>query len=548
MECTMENQIYVTGHKNPDTDSICASIAYAELKQQLGFPAIACRLGDLNTETDFVLKKFHAAEPMLVDNAKCKLKDIDKDEAVTVDKAMTIKKAWDMIIQIKNKSLFVVDEEHHLLGVVSMSNLSNVLMTDFKNIREYMINTPLDNIRETLEANVIVDSKAYKSSGYVHILVSPDMSNVENVLPDSIVVVGDNKEIQNKAIKQGASCMILVCSQSVDADIKKLAKERHCAILHTPFDAIKVARLIYQTPSIECVMQSDVMCFHEREFVDDVSAKMSKTRFRSYPVLDDYKHVIGAVSRFHLFNYEKKKFILLDHNERSQSVDDLESAEVLEIVDHHRIGDIETLNPINFRNQILGSTCTIIALLYKENNLEPSKTIAGLLCCAIISDTMNFNSPTSTGVDKIIAKELAEIAEINLDDLAQEMFEAVATLRWKSFGEILYNDFKEYSIEGNRIGIGQINLLDIRELEIIKKEFVTYVEKINNANKYDLLLMVFTNAEGKGSNLVFVGQKSWVVEEAFKDLIKDKLYFVDGIVSRKKQIIPRISDILKNHG
>ncbi|MEG0528206.1 MAG: putative manganese-dependent inorganic diphosphatase [Longicatena sp.] len=543
----MENQIYVTGHKNPDTDSICAAIAYAELKQQLGFPAIACRLGDINTETDFVLKKFQATEPMLVDNAKCKLKDIDKDEAVSVNREMTIKKAWDMIIQIKNKSLFVVDDDQHLLGVVSMSNLSNVLMTDFKNIREYMMNTPLENIKETMEASVIVDTKAYKSSGYVHILVSCDMSSVESVLPDSIVVVGDNKEIQKKAIQQGATCMILVAANTPDGEIKKLARERHCAILHTAFDAIKVARLIYQTPSIECVMQSDVMCFHEREFVDDVSAKMSKTRFRSYPVLDDYKHVIGAISRFHLFNYEKKKFILLDHNERSQSVDNLEGAEVLEIVDHHRIGDIETLNPINFRNQILGSTCTIIALLYKENNIAPTKQIAGLLCCAIISDTMNFNSPTSTGVDKMIAKELAAIAEINVDDLAREMFEAVATLRWKSFGEILYNDFKEYSIEGNRIGIGQINLLDIRELEIIKKEFVSYVEKINNANKYDLLLIVFTNVEGRGSNLVFVGQKSWVIEEAFKDLIKDKLYFVDDIVSRKKQIIPRISEILVNH-
>ncbi|MEG0095808.1 MAG: DHH family phosphoesterase, partial [Erysipelotrichaceae bacterium] len=258
------------------------------------------------------------------------------------------------------------------------------------------------------------------------------------------------------------------------------------------------------------------------------------------------KHVIGAISRFHLFNYEKKKFILLDHNERSQSVEGLEYGEVLEIVDHHRIGDIETLNPINFRNQSLGSTCTIVALLYKENNLKPSKKVAGLLCCAIISDTMNFNSPTTTPVDRMIADELAKISEIDTDALAQEMFEAVATLRFKSFGEILYNDFKEYSIEGNRIGIGQINLLDIRELEIIKKEFVTYIEKINNANKYDLLLMVFTNAEGKGSNLVFVGKKSWAIEEGFKDLIHDRMYFVDGIVSRKKQIIPRISSVLKS--
>ncbi|MEG2410183.1 MAG: putative manganese-dependent inorganic diphosphatase [Erysipelotrichaceae bacterium] len=542
----MEREIYVTGHKNPDTDSICSAIAYASLKQQLGIPAVACRLGELNTETDFVLKKFDMAQPIFVDNAKCKLKDIEKDEAVLVDPGMTIKQAWDKIIQIKNKSLFVVDKEKHLLGVVSMSNLSNVLMTDFKDIREFIIHTPLTNIQKTLNADLLVKPKAYATSGYVQILVSADLDTCEDVFEGSIVVLGNHHDIQRKALLQGASCLILVGEKQIDNDIIKLAKEKNCAILHTPEDAIKVARLIYQTPSIQCVMQDEVMCFHEREFVDEVSEKMAKSRFRSYPVLDDNKHVIGAISRFHLFNYEKKKFILLDHNERSQSVEGFEYGEVLEIVDHHRIGDIETLNPINFRNQSLGSTCTIVALLYKENNLKPSKKVAGLLCCAIISDTMNFNSPTTTPVDRMIADELAKISEIDTDALAQEMFEAVATLRFKSFGEILYNDFKEYSIEGNRIGIGQINLLDIRELEIIKKEFITYIEKINNANKYDLLLMVFTNAEGKGSNLVFVGKKSWAIEEGFKDLIHDRMYFVDGIVSRKKQIIPRISSVLKS--
>lgn len=540
----MKTEIYVTGHKNPDTDSICSAIAYAKLKQDLGIPAVACRLGELNPETDFVLKKFDAVEPMLVDNAKCKLRDIDMDEAVIVPPTMTIKKAWDKIIQIKNKSLFVSDEENCLLGVVSMSNLSNILMTDFKNIREYLINTPLSNIQETLEATYLVKCNLYVSSGYVHILVS-ELDTCEDVYENSIVILGDNAELQKKVILQGASCLVLIGAKTINADVKKLAKERDCSIMYTSFDAIKVARLIYQTPSIECVMQNEVMCFRERETVDEVSAKMAKSRFRSYPVLDEHRHVIGAVSRFHLFNYEKKKFVLLDHNEKSQSVDYLEFGEVLEIVDHHRIGDIETLNPINFRNQSLGSTCTIIALLYKEHNMVPSKQIAGLLCCAIISDTMNFNSPTTTDIDHKIADELAEIAGINLNSLAQEMFEAVATLRWKSFGEILYNDFKEYSIEGNRIGIGQINLLDVRELEIIKKEFMTYIEKINNANKYDLLLMVFTNAEGKGSNLVFVGSKSWLVEEAFKDLIRDRMYFVEGVVSRKKQIIPRISGVLK---
>ena len=319
--------------------------------------------------------------------------------------------------------------------------------------------------------------------------------------------------------------------------------------------------LMYDEPDTSCLTEAtknqpkvmieidigkhNLKVFHDREFVDDVSDKMSKTRFRSYPVLDEHKRVIGAVSRFHLFNYEKKKLILLDHNERSQSINDLEMAEVLEIIDHHRIGDIETSNPINFRNQQIGSTCSIIATMYKEQGIEPTPTIAGLLCCAIISDTMNFNSPTSTALDRSIADDLAQLAGIDTDALAKEMYESVATLRFKSFGEILYNDFKEFSIEGTRLGIGQINLLDIRELEIIKKEFVNYMEKINNANQYDLLMMVFTNAEGKGSNLVFVGSKGWIIDQAFKDAQKEKMYFVENVVSRKKQLIPAISKVLK---
>ena len=541
----MNRAIYITGHKNPDTDSICAAIAYAHLKQSCGIDAIACRLGELNTETEFVLNKFKAPLPKLIHSARCKLSDIDMDQAELVSHDTTIKEAWDLIIRIKNKSLFVVDEQQRLIGVVSMSSLSNVLMSDFKNIREFMMKTPLSNIQKTLNATYIVKSDLYKSSGYVHILVSGDLADCEDVFENSIVLLGNQPDIQKKAILQGASCMIVIGNPQVSEEIIDLAKERDCSILSTPYDALQAARLIYQTPSIDNVMGLDVMVFHDREFVDDVSDKMSKTRFRSYPVLDEHKRVIGAVSRFHLFNYEKKKLILLDHNERSQSINDLEMAEVLEIIDHHRIGDIETSNPINFRNQQIGSTCSIIATMYKEQGIEPTPTIAGLLCCAIISDTMNFNSPTSTALDRSIADDLAQLAGIDTDALAKEMYESVATLRFKSFGEILYNDFKEFSIEGTRLGIGQINLLDIRELEIIKKEFVNYMEKVNNANQYDLLMMVFTNAEGKGSNLVFVGSKGWIIDQAFKDAQKEKMYFVENVVSRKKQLIPAISKVLK---
>ncbi|MEG0265716.1 MAG: putative manganese-dependent inorganic diphosphatase, partial [Erysipelotrichaceae bacterium] len=279
--------------------------------------------------------------------------------------------------------------------------------------------------------------------------------------------------------------------------------------------------------------------------IDDVYKKMSQTRYRSYPVLNNQGKVLGAISRFHLLNYQKKKFILVDHNEMSQSIDNIKDADILEIVDHHRIGDIETSSPIRFRNEIIGSTCSIVAMMYRENRILPDPKVAAGMCYAIISDTMNFNSPTTTPIDHDLAQELADIAGINLENIAPEMFKAVATLKGKNLSEILYNDFKEYAIEGKRIAIGQINLADIHELEEIRSDFIEYLKTINTINKFDLLMMCFTNVEGKGSNLIFIGDLSWMVDEAFKEDIMDENYFVDGIMSRKKQIIPSLSRIIK---
>lgn len=288
-------------------------------------------------------------------------------------------------------------------------------------------------------------------------------------------------------------------------------------------------------------MKRKIICFNNHAYIDDVYNKMSKSRFRSYPVVNNQGVVLGSISRYHLLNYQKKKFILVDHNELSQSIDYLKEAEVLEVVDHHRIGDVETTTPIRFRNEIIGSTCSIIAKMYQEAHIAPEKTTAAILCCAIISDTMNFNSPTTTPADKEIAKGLAELAEVDLDALAKEMFGAVATIKGRTMSEILYNDFKEYNIDGKRIAIGQINIADEQEIVEVREAFLEYMETINAINKFDLLMMCFTSADGSGSNLLFIGPLAGVVDEAFKEDIMDDLYFVDGVISRKKQIIPALS-------
>ena len=292
-------------------------------------------------------------------------------------------------------------------------------------------------------------------------------------------------------------------------------------------------------------MKRKIISVNNHAYIDDVYKQMSKSRFRSYPVVNNQGVVLGSISRYHLLNYQKKKFILVDHNELSQSIDDLKEAEILEVVDHHRIGDVETTTPIRFRNEIIGSTVSIIARMYKEAGIVPEKKTAAIMCCAIISDTMNFNSPTTTPVDRELAKELAAVAGLDLDAMAKEMFGAVATIKGRSMSEILYNDFKEYNIDGRRIAIGQINIADEQEIVDVQDEIRSYMKKINEINKFDLLMMCFTAADGSGSNLVFIGSLSSLVDEAFKEDIMDDLYFVDGVISRKKQIIPSLSKCLE---
>ncbi len=540
----MKNNLYITGHKNPDTDSICSSIAYADLKRQLGIDAIASRNGDINAETAFVLKKFNVPQPIYMNTATCSLRDIEIDEVILVKPSYTIKQAWNSIAGTKNKSLFVVDEEEKLMGVVTMSNLSNVLMKECVDIRKLMAETSVQNIVDTLEGTLVNDSENYKSNGQVHILVNSEYLNTNIDFTTSTVVLGNDIELQRRVIEGGATCLVLVEDNVVLPEISQLAKENDCALIQTSLSTIYVARLIYQSSPIHLIMTKNPVSFKISDMVDEVSKRMSKSRYRSYPILDDDRHVLGAVSRFHLFNYRKKQIVLVDHNEMSQSLENIHDADIVEIIDHHRIGDIETLNPINFRNQTLGSTSTIIAMIYKEKNIVPTRTMAALMCCAIISDTMNFNSPTTTDVDRQIGEELARIARLDLDDLSREMFEAVATLKGKTFSEILYNDFKEYNMDGHKVAIGQINIVDSLELEVLRREFESYMGKINSINNYDILLMVFTNVDGSGSYFVSLGKLAWVVKEAFRQYYGDH-DFVKSIISRKKQIVPHLQDELK---
>ena len=541
----MKDHVYIIGHKNPDTDSIVASLAYAELKQAQGIDAVAARTGDINSETDYLLKKFQKEEPAYIQNAKVKLYDVAFDEPLTIHKENTIKEAWDRLSARKSKVLYVVDKEQKLIGVVSMSDIAKVLYTENGEInRSLMSNTPVENICKVLSGEFVYRCDPYRPNGNVFIVTSHQAVYEEESYKNAIVVLSDDLQLQRRIIMDGAACMILVGVDIISRSVVRLAQEYHCNIIKTKLDMFKVARGIYRCPSVELIMSRKIVAFQDHAYIDDAYNKMSKSRYRSYPVLNKHGMVVGSIARYHLLNYAKKKFILVDHNETSQSIDHLNEGEVLEIVDHHRIGDVETASPAQFRNEIIGSTCSIIAKMYKEQGITPTKKTAALMCCAIISDTMNFHSPTTTRQDKDIAKELALIAELDLDAMAEEMFSAVATIKGRSTSEILYNDFKEYNINGRRIAIGQINIADKEELRAIRDDMISYMKTINEINKFDVLMMCFTSVDGEGSNLLFVGKLSSIVEEAFKDDVMDDLYFVDGVVSRKKQIIPMLSKLI----
>ena len=539
--------IHIIGHKNPDTDSIVAAIAYAELKRELGQNAIACRLGDINAETDFVLKKFDVNEPVYIQNAKVRLYDVEFDEPLTIRKDSTIKSAWEKIMANRTSALYVVDEYQRLIGVVSMSDISSILLNDHgPGNKSLMKNTPSENIVRVLEGSYVYKAPYYNPDGEVHIIGGKSDIYTDLSYKNSIVIMKENLALQRRVILDGAACLILVEADVIAPSLLSLAKERGTTIIRSDLSMLCTVRRVFKAPSIELLMKRKVISFNNHEYIDDVYKQMSKSRFRSYPVVNNQGVVLGSISRYHLLNYKKKRFILVDHNELSQSIDYLNDAEVLEIVDHHRIGDVETTTPIKFRNEIIGSTCTIIYKMYKEHGIVPQKQIASILCCAMISDTMNFNSPTTTATDKELGKELAAIAGIDLDDLANEMFAAVATIKGRSMSEILYNDFKEYNIDGKRIAIGQINITDQQEIEEVKEEFSDYMKTIHDINNFDLLMMCFTQADGSGSNLMFVGNLSYLVDEAFKEDIMNDQYFVDGVISRKKQIIPALSKQLSS--
>lgn len=542
----MVNKVYITGHRNPDSDSICAAIAYSEFKNKTQrINAIPIRLGEISRETQFILDYFGVQPPQLVQTVKPQIIDLKIDTVAPIASDISLKMAWSIMKQKNIKTLPVIYPNEKLAGIVSVSNLAASYLDIWDNYVLAKSKTSLSNILETLSAKIVYlsDENLELKGKVVVSMMEPNDRNL--IEAEDICICGDRELVQEFVLDCNARLMIITNNTNPSEKIIDLAKEKGCTIITTPYDSFTAARLIPQSIPIEYVMtKNNLITFSTSDFIEEIKDIMLETRYRSYPVLDEDGSVVGSISRYHLITQQRKKVILVDHNEKTQSVDGLEDADILEIIDHHRIGDIQTGQPIYFRNEPVGSTSTIVANIFFENGIRPSKKVAGLLCGAIISDTLLLKSPTATIVDEIILKRLAEIASIDIEKFAQEMFKAGTSLEGKSSKELLYQDFKIFNMGNFKVGVGQITTTYMDGFTLLINDLKTVMNEKANQGKFDLIILMVTDIFKSSSLFIVCGEHKEVFSRAFNIKLNNGTAYIDQVVSRKKQVIPPLTEVI----
>lgn len=541
--------VYIIGHRNPDTDSICSAIAYTELKNTLhGGGFIAARAGQINQETQYVLKFFQTHAPLYIEDVMTEVRDIEIRKTKGVSGDISLKKAWNMMRELDVVTLPITTEDGKLSGLITIGDIATAYMDVYDNCILSTAGTSYKNILETLEADMIVgDRDAVYTSGEVIIAAAnPDVME-DYIHKGDMVILGNRYESQLCAIEMGADCIIVCMEAKVSKTIQKLAQERGCSIIVTPYDTFTAARMINQSMPIEYFMKRNhLTTFRLSEKTEDIKGIMGKMRHRDFPVLDEADNYIGMISRRNLINLRKKQLILVDHNEVSQTVDGIEYAHILEIVDHHRIGTLETLEPVLFRNQPLGCTATIIFQMYRENGVEIPKNIAGLLMAAIISDTLMFRSPTCTEVDKRAAEELSEICGVEIEEFAIDMFGAGSDLSSREPKDIYEQDLKKFEVNDIEFAVSQINSMNSIELGEIREKLVPYLEEVFPSLGVSMVYVMLTNIVQESTELLCFGEKAReIAEEAFQIHSHMTRVILKGLVSRKKQLIPSLVAILQ---
>ena len=552
MEQELNRKTMVIGHRNPDTDSICSAICYANLKQAVtGEEYMPARAGHVNGETQFVLDYFGAEEPQLVEDVRTQVRDIEIRKTKGVADNISLKRAWNIMQENNVVTIPSVREDGTLEGLITVGDITKTYMNIYDSSILSKANTQYSNIIETLEAELIIGSaEAYFDQGKVLIAAAnPDLMEFY-IEPHDLVILGNRYESQLCAIEMGADCIIVCEGAAVSMTIKKIAQERGCTIIATTYDTYTAARLINQSMPISYFMTREhLITFNSDDYIDEIREVMASKRHRDFPILDKDGRYLGMISRRNLLGAKGKQVILVDHNEKNQAVAGIENAEILEIIDHHRLGTIQTMSPVFFRNQPLGCTATIIYQMYQEAGIKVEPKIAGLLCSAIVSDTLLFRSPTCTPVDEMAARALADIAGIDIEKYAMEMFSAGSNLKDKSDEEIFYQDFKRFTSGKVTIGVGQITSLNGGDLDKLKGRMEAFMEKALENNGLNMIFFMLTNILTETTELICEGQGALqLAGKAFhqdielleEEGLKEPVLRLPGVVSRKKQLIPEL--------
>ena len=542
MSINEKKKVWVVGHKNPDTDSICAAIAYANLKNQAdGNRYEAKRAGELNEETKYVLDTFGVKSPGLITDVGAQVKDIEIRKTPGVSGKISLKRAWEMMKEQNVVTLPVTDKENNLEGLIITGDIATSYMDVYDNSILSRAKTQYQNIVDTLDGTMLCGNEhAYFMKGKV-VVGSANPETMEQFLEDDdLVIMGNRYDAQICALESNASCIVIAGSPQVPKTIVKMAEEKHCVLITTDYDTYTAARLINQSMPIKFFMRREqLVTFETEEYIDEVREIMSKEKHRDFPVLDEDGKYIGMISRRNLLNMKKKQLILVDHNEQTQAVDGIGGADILEIIDHHRIGSLETMSPVFFRNQPLGCTATIIYQMYQEQKVAIDKKVAGLLCSAILSDTLMYRSPTCTPLDKAVAEELAQIADINIEEHAKAMFQAGSDFGSKTPEEIFYQDFKTFSQDGVEFGVGQLSAMTQEELEQVRDKLLPYLRDVLVERKIEMVFVMLTNIIEETTYLICAGEKADdLVEKAYHVHKEGDYHVLKGVVSRKKQLIP----------
>ncbi|MCB6546575.1 putative manganese-dependent inorganic diphosphatase [Blautia glucerasea] len=549
-----QEKIFVIGHKNPDTDSICSAIAYCDIKNRTTQDSkyIAKRAGQINEETEYVLNRFGVQPPGYLSNIGTQVKDMDIRLSPEANKSMSLKNAWDLMQENSIVSLPIREKDGTLEGLITIGDIAKTYMDTTDSYLLSRARTQYQRIAETIGGKVVEgNGHGYFVQGKIMVATANPDKMKEYVEENDMIIMGNREEDHLQAIEQNVSCIIVGLGIEVTEKVLKLAHEKDIIIISSPYDTFTISRLINQSIPVKYIMKTEnLVTFNTEDFTDDIQDVMIKHRHRAFPVIDKKGKCIGTISRRNFLDMHRKKVVLVDHNEKDQAVDNIDKAEIMEIIDHHKLGTLQTMQPISFRNQPVGCTGTIMYQMYGEQKLEIPSKIAGLLCAAIISDTLMFRSPTCTLQDKMAAGALALIADISIEEFAREMFKAGSNLKDKSPEEIFYQDYKKFIAEGDVcFGVGQISSMDADELKEIKERLLPFMVSECGRHGVSRVYFMLTNIIEQSTELLFYGEGSEeMAVNAFKMQPENGTIYLKGVVSRKKQLIPPLMEAAQMSG